>query len=127
MPRRSRGSIWAGRAVFGGIIVGLVGYLMVVGLDKADKLASAISALVALASLAAPYLLPAHEPGGMSRMEPDQVEDSGAARAKDGGNANTGVDVVGDDRPARITRSGEASADGPGSAANTGVQRRPRP
>jgi len=116
--------VWVGRGLFGVIVAGLVVYLVVVGLDKADKLASAISVVVALVALGAPYLLPSvGEPVG----EPDRVEDSGAARATGGGKANTGVEVAGDDRPAQVTRSGDATADGSGSVANTGVQRWPRP
>jgi hypothetical protein len=113
--------------LFGVIVAGLIVYLVMVGLDKADKLASAVGVVVALAALVAPYLLPAPGSGGVSRVEPDRVQDSGAARASGGGQANTGVDVVGDDRPAQVTRSGDATADGRGSTANTGVQRRPRP
>ncbi|MFG2051505.1 hypothetical protein ACGFIW_29245 [Micromonospora sp. NPDC048935] len=127
MPRRGRAWVWAGRVTFGVIIAGLVAYLVVVGLDKADKLASAISVVVALVAVAAPYLLPAPGSGGVSMVEPDRVEDTGAARATGGGQANTGADVVGTDRPARVTRSGEATADGPGSVANTGLRRRPGP
>lgn len=125
MPRRSQWWVWAGRVAFGVIVAGLVVYLVVVGLDKADKLASAISVVVALAALVAPYLFPPAS-GGVSMVEQDRVEDSGKARATGGGQVNTGVDAVGDDRPAQVTRSGEATAEGPGSVANTGVQRRPR-
>ncbi|MEU4473946.1 hypothetical protein [Micromonospora sp. NPDC023888] len=127
VPRRGRGWLWAGRVTFGVILAGLVAYLVAVGVDKADKLASAISVVVALVALVAPYLLPAAGSGGASMVEPDRVEDTGAARATGGGQANTGADVVGPDRPAQVARSGEATADGPGSVANTGVQRRPRP
>jgi hypothetical protein len=121
--------VWAGRVVFGVIVAGLVVYLVVVGLDEADKLASVISAVVALVALVVPYLLPAAGSGGVSRVEPDRVEESGAARATGGGQANTGADVTGgdDDRPAQVARSGDATADGPGSVANAGVLRRPRP
>ncbi|MDG4765771.1 hypothetical protein O7632_16940 [Solwaraspora sp. WMMD406] len=119
--------MWAGRVAFGVIVAGLVVYLVMVGLDKADKLASSIGAVAALTALAAPYLLPAPGSRGVSMVEPDEVRDTGAARATGGGRANTGVDVVGDDRPARVIRSGNATAHGPGSTANTGVQRRPRP
>jgi hypothetical protein len=118
--------VWVGRVAFGVIVAGLVVYLVVVGLDKADKLASAIGAVAALVALVAPYLLPTPRPGGVSRVEPDRVQDTGTARGTGMGQANTGVDVVGDDRPAQVTRSGDATADGPGSVANTGVQRRPR-
>ena len=58
VPRGGSRLAWAGRAVFGLVIVGLVTYLVVVGLDKADKIASGISLIVALCALAAPYLLP---------------------------------------------------------------------
>ncbi|MFF0153800.1 hypothetical protein [Micromonospora sp. NPDC005203] len=109
------------------IVAGLAAYLIVVGLDEADKLASAVSVVVALVALAVPYLLPAAGSGGVSMVEPDRVEDTGVARATGGGQANTGADVVGPDRPTQVTRSGEATADGPGSSANTGVQRRSRP
>ncbi|BCJ47217.1 hypothetical protein GCM10010168_71940 [Actinoplanes ianthinogenes] len=113
--------MWAGRGLFGVIVAGLVGYLAVVGLDRADKLGSVIGSVVAVIALIAPYLLPA------PTDVPDRVEDSGKARATGGGQANTGVQVAGDDRPARVTGSGDAVADGPGSVANTGVQRHPRP
>jgi hypothetical protein len=38
------------------------GYLYTVGLDRADKLGSAIGALAAVVAVAAPYLLPAPRP-----------------------------------------------------------------
>jgi hypothetical protein len=58
--------------------------------------------------------------------ESDRVEDTGAARATGGGQANTGLQAAGDERPAQIARSGDATADGPGSVANAGLQRRRR-
>jgi hypothetical protein len=58
MARRSSRRIWAGRVVAALIGAGLVGYLAVVGLETADKLASVTGALAALAALAAPYVLP---------------------------------------------------------------------
>lgn len=117
--------MWAGRVAFAVIVAVLVLYLVMVGLDKADKVASGISVVVALAALGAPYLLPPPS-GGAPMVEPDRVEDSGAARATGGGRANTGVDAADGDRPAQVTRSGDAFAHGPGSVANTGVQRRRR-
>jgi GNAT superfamily N-acetyltransferase len=69
VPRRSRRWVWAGRVVFGMIVAGLVGYLAVVGLDRADKVASSIGAVLALVALGAPYLLP--PPGGASMPDPD--------------------------------------------------------
>lgn len=43
-------------------MVGLAGYLVYVGLDDADKVASSVSAVIALAALLAPYLLPVPQP-----------------------------------------------------------------
>ncbi|MET7881284.1 hypothetical protein ABZS52_30660 [Micromonospora profundi] len=112
--------------LFAVIAAGLVVYLLRVGLDKADKVASSIGVVLALTALAAPYLLPPQ--GGRAPVsEMDRVEDSGQATATAGGQANTGLDTVDGDRPAQIKRSGDASADGAGSSANTGIQRRARP
>lgn len=116
--------MWAGRAVFGVIVVALVVYLAVVGLDEADKVAGSIGAVLALIALGAPYLLP---PPAQGSPDPDRVEDTGGASATGGGQANTGLQAPGDDRPGQVTRSGDATADGPGSRANTGIQRGPRP
>ncbi|WP_280838752.1 hypothetical protein [Micromonospora sp. A200] len=109
------------------IVMALVVYLAAVGLDKADKVASSIGAVVALVALGAPYLLPRPQPGGVSMPDPDRVEESGKATATGGGRANTGLQAAGDGRPAQVTRSGDATAEGPGSVANTGIQRGPRP
>lgn len=57
MPHRSTGWIWAGRAIFAIITTVLVVYLIAVGLDKADKVASSVGGIAALLALAAPYLL----------------------------------------------------------------------
>jgi hypothetical protein len=115
--------MWAGRAVFSVIAAALVVYFGRVGLDRADKVASSISVVLALIALGAPYLLP--RTGSAAVPELDRVEDTGRATATAGGYATTGVDAVGGDRPAHVVRSGDANADGPGSVANTGVQRRP--
>jgi len=125
MPRRSRRWIWAGRVVFGVLVAGLVGYLVVAGLEKADKVASGVGAVLALMALGAPYLLPPQ--GGAPMRDPDRVEDTGTAKATGGGQANAGLQTAGGDRPAQVTRSGDATADGPGSVANTGIQRDRRP
>ncbi|MBM0276057.1 hypothetical protein [Micromonospora tarensis] len=106
------------------IIAALVTYLVKVGLDKADKIASSIGVVLALVALGVPYLLP--RAGGPTMRDLDRVQDTGTATATAGGRATSGVDTVGDDRPAHVVRSGDASADGPGSVANTGIQRRPR-
>ena len=123
LPRRSRRWIWFGRAVFGVSAVSLVAYFAVVGLDKADKLASVIAAVVGLLALVAPYLLPAPSVNEAPVSGVDRVDEPGNARATRGGRANTGVQVAGDAPPAQVVRSGDAFADGPGSVANTGIQR----
>ncbi len=121
MARRSARWIWGGRIVFAVIVAALVVYLVSVGLDKADKVASGIGAVLALVALGLPYLLPAS--AGVAG--PDRVEDSGAAEASGGGQATTGVDAAGGSGPAQVVRSGDATAHGPGSTATTGIVRRP--
>jgi hypothetical protein len=118
MPRRSPRWIWAGRVVFGVLTCALVVYFVVVQLQKANMIASCVAAVVALLALGAPYLLPAP-----SAAEPDaeHVEDSGRAKV------TTGADLTGDGRPVRVIRSGNATADGPGSIATTGVVHRSSP
>lgn len=125
MPRRSSGWIWAGRIVFAVLIAAVAVYLLVVGADQADRFAAGAGLVVALLALGAPYLLPVA--GGAPMPEPDRVEDTGHANATGGGRAVTGADVTDDSGPAHVARSGDATADGPGSSAVTGVVRRPRP
>lgn len=125
MPRRSPRWIWAGRIVFGVLAAASVAYPAVVGLDKANKFGSYLAAVVALLALGAPYLLPT--PGGATMADQDRIEDSGAAKATNGGQATTGVDSTGTGGPAQVIRSGDATADGPGSTATTGIVRRPGP
>lgn len=125
MPRRTSGWIWAGRFVFAALTAGLAVYLAVVGLDRADKVSSCVGAVAALLALGAPYLL--RPPEGIPMADPDRVEHSGKAEATDGGQATSGVDVVGDGGPVQVARSGDATADGPGSVAISGIVRRPRP
>ncbi|GIE89028.1 hypothetical protein [Actinoplanes regularis] len=117
MPSSNRRWIWAGRVVFGLIVVALAVYLASVGIDEADKRASGIAAVLALVTLGAPYLLP--RPGGVPAI---RVEDSGDATATRGGEADSGVRLAAGSGAAHVTRSGNASADGPGSIANTGVR-----
>jgi hypothetical protein len=109
-------------------VAGLVAYLVVVGLDKADKVSSSIGAVLALIALVAPYLLPrSREEDAVSdevEVGETEVKDSGDAQATGAGEANTGAEVVdGGTGTVRVTRSGKAVADGPGSVANTGVRR----
>ena len=69
--RRHSGWIWGGRITAVVVLAGLSVYLASVGLDKADKLASVLSLLVAVVALVAPYLLPPPDEG---RAEPKTVQ-----------------------------------------------------
>jgi hypothetical protein len=121
VPQRSPHWIWAGRVVFSVVLAGLVYYLTTVGLEKADKVASCIAMVAALAGLVAPYLLP------RNTADPDVVDDSGEAEATGGGTANTGIDVTDGTGSSRVARSGKATARGRDSVANSGItRRRPR-
>lgn len=71
--RRHSGWIWSGRIAAAVILVGLAVYLASVGLDKADKLASSLSLLVAVAALLAPYLLPSSGDGHSESGPTQQV------------------------------------------------------
>jgi hypothetical protein len=69
--------IWGGRAVALFAMVGLVAYLVAVGLDKADEVAGVAGLLVAVAALLAPYLLPPGQgsPGDSSKsIKPRHVQ-----------------------------------------------------
>lgn len=129
--------VWWGRGVFLLIVVGLVVYLWVAGLDKADKWGSSIGGVVALVALGLPHLFPrkgkeeaVSEGAGVGdAVKPVGVvvEGSGDAEAESGGDANSGAEVVeGDTATVRVTRSGKAIAKGPGSVANSGVRQVPR-
>jgi hypothetical protein len=111
------------------IVVGLVVYLSVVGLDKADKLSSSIGGVVALGALLAPYLLRSRMGDVVDSddtVDEIAVTDSGEAEATGGGAANTGVETSEDTGSIRVNRSGKAVAKGPDSVANSGVRRLPR-
>jgi hypothetical protein len=127
--RRSPRWVWAGRIVAVLVLAGLVTYMAVAGLTTANLVAGALGGVAALAALLAPYPLPpsSPSPGGPPVSESDRLENSGAATATAGGEAITGVqDTVGAG-PVQVDRSGDARADGPGSVAITGIQRRPDP
>ena len=109
--------IWIGRVVCAAVVVGLVIYLFAVGLDQADKIASAVAAVAALLALGAPYLLPAPQPPRNTHI---RVSDTGNATVRGSGSANTGVRArqapAGD---VTVERTGRADAtDGD---ANTGA------
>lgn len=80
MPRRS--AVLVGRVVAGLAVAGLVCYLTVVGLDRADKLGSAAGMVVAVLGLIAPYLLP---PRPRPPVEPEVSPERGPAAAAPGG------------------------------------------
>ena len=54
---RRSGWIRCGWVVAAAVVAGLIVYFLIVGLDKADKLASVLSLFVAVLALAVPYLL----------------------------------------------------------------------
>jgi hypothetical protein len=58
MTRHRSFWILIGRIVAVVVLAGVIGYLYIVGLERADKLASVLSLVVAAAALLAPYLLP---------------------------------------------------------------------
>jgi hypothetical protein len=125
--RRDRQWVWVGRVVAVLVLVGLSAYLARVGLDDADKLASSMSVVVAVAALLVPYLLPPPQSRGTPVPEPDRAEDTGNATGTGGGWANTGHSPL-------TAAGGAGDADGrrgcagrQGSIANTGIQRRPGP
>ncbi|KXK58279.1 hypothetical protein AWW66_30670 [Micromonospora rosaria] len=123
MPHRSPRWIWAGRLVGAAIVLALVGYLTSVELARANMVAGCVSAIVALAALTAPYLLPARPGAASTGPGTDRAEETGAATATGGGQATTGVRAGGSGRPARAYRTGAATAHGPGSTATSGVTR----
>ncbi|HWS37158.1 MAG TPA: hypothetical protein VN408_30985 [Actinoplanes sp.] len=118
--------------LFVAALAGWAWFLSRQSLQDADQWSSVaglfVNTLLTTGSLTLAWLA-RRSPAAGPRPDPgaDQVTDSGNARATAGGNAGTGVDGTGDSRPARVTRSGDATADGPGSVANTGVQRRRQP
>jgi len=59
--RGRSGVMWGGRIIAVLVFAGTAFYLASVGLDKADKVASALGLLVAVGALIAPYLLPPPE------------------------------------------------------------------
>jgi hypothetical protein len=73
MRRRRAGWIWGGRAVAVVVVAGLAVYLYTVGLDRADKLASVVGLLVAVAALVAPYVLPTSDHSSSKSGSPQTV------------------------------------------------------
>ena len=126
MPKSVR-PLWFWLVTVVGVValIGLVVYFVAVGWDKANTVAGLITAVVAVAALLAPYVFPPHGSKEAVMPEPIDVIDSGEATANDGGHANAGVERTTTDRPLRVERSGPATADGPGSVANSGIIQTP--
>ena len=109
--RRRSGWIWGGRVAAVMMVAGLVAYLGFVGLDKADKLASVLGLLVAVAALVAPYLLPSSD-----RSSPGSGSTQSVANTAVGGH----LTQVRDARGVRVRVQGPATA-GPPQAAPPGA------
>ncbi|GIF13453.1 hypothetical protein [Actinoplanes teichomyceticus] len=114
---------WIGRAAFAVIVIALVGYLVRVGLARADMVASSVGAVVALASLGASYLFPAQpsaRPGAARATGAGAV----AVAADNEGAITTEVSGTAATAPAPRPAPGVTAA-GPGSVAVGGANRAP--
>jgi hypothetical protein len=100
MRRRNPRWIWTGRILFVLIGAALATYLVIIGLDRADKTASVIGAILALLALGAPYLLPPSRPESASRSLASSVDVARAVSV-----SGTGAVGVGGDSGAPITTS----------------------
>ena len=122
-----RGLIIAGRTIGATFVVALVAYLVVVGLEKADKVASSIAAVLALISLIAPPLLLLSGPTSGSESRPDgRAHATGAGSVAVGGdNSGRISSEVEDGAPLGVLPSAEpgAHATGPGAVAIGGNNR----
>ena len=125
VPRRTRGKLWVGRVAASLVMAGLAVYLVWAGLDKADKVSSCLSLLLAAGLALAPYLLPAAE-GEQRRVELDRVEGTGTSVAEGGATAVSGAQVTEGSGPVRVKDTGDADAKGHESTAVSGIQRLPR-
>ena len=105
---------WVGMVVCGLLVAALVAYLATIGLDRADKIASGIAAVLALLALVAPYLLPAPRAASC----PVRVSASGVGAVAIGGDSSADVSTfvsaaVASGRPgaigAGVSASGTAS------------------
>lgn len=119
MPRRSPRWVWAGRMICLLVVSVVVGYLVLVGVDKADKVASSIGAVLALIALFSPYLLPS--PDSTAQAGPPVTAGGAGAVAVGGNNGGwVSTDVSGiDPTQTGITEAVECgiTASGAGSVA----------
>lgn len=131
IPRRTRAWIVTSWVVALLVLGGLASYMASVGLDRASKIGSAGGLLVALLAIVVPYLLPSASSStstGDPRPGPaHRVGQTGGATAAGGGVANSGLDVATAAQGVDVRITGTASANGPGSFANTGAKIGPPP
>ncbi|GAA1588106.1 hypothetical protein [Actinoplanes couchii] len=126
MARRSARLVWVGRGVFGAIVLSLIVYLLLVGIDTADKIASSVSVVVALVALGTPYLLAppvSDQPG-----DPSMIHAPGAGAVALGGDsaAEVSTEVSGVFPPATDAPTGPGvTASGSGSVAIRGSSTAP--
>ncbi|MEU8419669.1 hypothetical protein AB0C15_02180 [Micromonospora sp. NPDC048835] len=108
--------------VVSGLLVAVLATAFVVlGWDSADRIATAVSALAALAGVG--VALWAALPTAQSGVH---VGQTGTTRARGTGYANSGIDApAGDATPMEVHRTGDATA-GDGAQAISGIVRRPR-
>lgn len=88
--RKDRTLIWVGWIVFATVITVMAIYLVSVGLDKADKVASGAALIVGLLALGAPYLLPPKAPPPREATAVI-IKNTGAANAGPGSEVVTGL------------------------------------
>lgn len=113
---------WIGRLTTFAILIVVIVYMNSVGLNTASMLGGAVSGVAALASLVAPYLWPSR-PLVQDRQAPlcHHIQNTGDAKAINGGTAVTGSLMIDDRQPLLVDQSGDAYAYGPGSVAVTGI------
>ena len=108
MTRRS--CVWTGAALAVAAVAGLGVYFAMVELDKADKLASVVGALVAVAGLALTLYGLMAGPGGAGRRVSQDAFASGGRILQVGGNqtgsTSSGSGVAGEVRQRAQTRGG---------------------
>jgi hypothetical protein len=62
MPHRTPKWVWTGRVVAVAAVIGLAGYLVEMGLSRGAEVAGVVTAVITLAALLAPYVLPPSAP-----------------------------------------------------------------
>jgi hypothetical protein len=105
------------------VVAGFGGWFALARWEDANRVATAASALGALAAIGVAVWAALRTPAGAgdSRINRVRISDTGDAKAGSGGRANTGLRGSGDIRSARVEHTGRAEAEGGGDA-NTGVE-----